>query len=71
MCVMILDSHFFEVFFVEVSHGPFHPSPEQHAEEDNYKLSKLGKDSLGRNKGYLSDISNSVLLIYLLIIVNL
>ena len=41
----------FELFFTEVSHGPFHSNPEQHIDGDNFKLSKLGKDALDRNKG--------------------
>lgn len=53
----------FEIFFVEVSHGPFHPSPENHIEEDYYKLIKLGKDGLDRNSGYYAD--NKVYLFHL------
>jgi len=53
----------FEIFFVEVSHGPFHPNPEKHIEEDNYKLTKLGKDGLDRNSGSGSD--NKVFLFHL------
>jgi len=53
----------FELFFVEVSHGPFHPNPEKHIEEDNYKLTKLGKDGLDRNRG--SGINNMIILFHL------
>ncbi len=53
----------FEIFFVEVSHGPFHPSSENHIEEDYYKLIKLGKDGLDRNSGYYTD--NKVYLFHL------
>lgn len=49
------NGHFFENFFVEVSHGLFHTHPEQHIEDDNIKLAKLGKDSLDRNDGYISE----------------
>ena len=42
---------FLKFFFVEVSHGPFHPDPFKHIEDDNYKLTKLGKDGLDRNSG--------------------
>jgi len=43
---------FIWTFFTEVSHGPFHVNPNQHIEDDNCILSKLGKDSLDRNAGY-------------------
>lgn len=49
------NNRLFELFFVEVSHGPFHPHPEDHINEDDHKLSKLGKDALDRNIGYVSD----------------
>lgn len=49
------NNYLFELLFTEVSHGPFHPNPEQHIEDDNCKLSKLGKDALDRNMGYCAD----------------
>lgn len=48
--------HLFENFFVEVSHGPFHPNPDQHIVDDNVKLAKLGKDSFDRNSGTCGDM---------------
>lgn len=56
------NDHLFEVFFLEVSHGPFHQSPEQHIDDDRYKLFKLGKDSIDRNGKH--DESNNVLLFH-------
>jgi hypothetical protein len=58
-----VNNHIFEVFFVEVSHGPFHPNPELHVIDDNYKLAKLGKDSLDRNRGNVE--SDMILLFHL------
>lgn len=48
------NGHLFENFFIEISHGPFHPNPEQHVADDNIKLAKLGKDSLDRNRGRIT-----------------
>ena len=45
-----------ENFFVEVSHGPFHPNPDQHIVDDNVKSAKLGKDSLNRNSENYGDM---------------
>ncbi|CAG8475815.1 4061_t:CDS:2 [Gigaspora margarita] len=42
---IIRDGEQFEIFFVKVSYGPFHPDPKPHANEDNIKL---GKDSIDR-----------------------
>ncbi|RIB29028.1 hypothetical protein C2G38_2239175 [Gigaspora rosea] len=42
------DGNQFEILFVEVSYGPFHPDPELHISKDNIKLGKLGKDSIDR-----------------------
>jgi len=51
-----LKGNLFENFFVEVSHGPFHPNPDQHIVDDNVKLAKLGKDSLDRISGTYGDL---------------
>ena len=48
------NGHFFENFFVEVSHGPFHLDSNQHIVDDNFKLAKLGKYSLDRNRGSIT-----------------
>ncbi|GBB87129.1 hypothetical protein RclHR1_13590004 [Rhizophagus clarus] len=45
-----INGHYLENFFVEVSHRPFHHNPHDHVIHDNYKLAKLGKDSLDRNR---------------------
>ncbi|RGB32528.1 hypothetical protein C1646_816612 [Rhizophagus diaphanus] len=45
------NDHLFELFFTEVSQGPFHQNAEQHIDDDNCKLTKLGKDTLDRNNG--------------------
>lgn len=58
------NGHLFENFFIEVSHGPFHPNPEQHVADDNIKLAKLGKDSLDRNKGSIT-INDMIILFHL------
>ncbi|CAG8833311.1 28901_t:CDS:2, partial [Gigaspora margarita] len=48
------DKILYEVFFVEVSYGPFHKDPEPHINEDKIKLGKLGKDSIDRISRLLS-----------------
>jgi hypothetical protein len=50
--VLKLIIFYLSFFFVEVSYGPFHQHPEDHIDDDNRKLSKLGKDALDRNMGY-------------------
>ncbi|CAG8846165.1 6808_t:CDS:1, partial [Gigaspora margarita] len=42
------DKNLYELFFVEVSYGPFHQEPEDHIDDDRKKLRKLGKDSIDR-----------------------
>ncbi|CAG8854622.1 27360_t:CDS:2, partial [Gigaspora margarita] len=42
------DKNLYELFFIEVSYGPFHQEPEDHIDDNRKKLGKLGKDSIDR-----------------------
>jgi len=58
------DGSQFEILFVEVSYGPFHPDPELHISEDNIKLGKLGKDSIDRIGKLLNTDEIPIILIH-------
>ncbi|CAJ0767498.1 16886_t:CDS:2, partial [Entrophospora sp. SA101] len=44
------NSNIHEIFYGEISYGPFHPDPDNHIEKDDLRLGKFGKDGIDQIK---------------------